>query len=73
MLDGIYYLNNSGSKWVIYRNGSKVKVKVIPDKYNNLKKEVVRTAIYFEAFGNFASVCVSIGGKKISTLSYKAA
>jgi hypothetical protein len=66
-----YYLNNSGSRMVVFKNGQKIKIRVLPDKYNGLTESVIRTAIYFESFGNFASACVSIKGKKIKTLSYE--
>jgi hypothetical protein len=71
MRNGTYYLNNNGSRWVIFDNGAKIKVRIIPDEYNGLDEEVIRTALFFEAFGNFASVTVSIKGKKVSTLSYE--
>jgi hypothetical protein len=32
-------------------------------------KEVVRTVIYYESFGNFGSCCISYKGKKISVLA----
>jgi hypothetical protein len=71
MRKGVYYLNNSGDRWVIFENGQKIKIRVLPDKYNGLTESVIRTAIFFESFGNFASACVSIKGKKIKTLSYE--
>jgi len=57
MRTGCYYLNNSGHRWVIL---PKPKITVVfPDWH-----EEGRTIILFEAFGNFASVQLSIGGKK---------
>jgi hypothetical protein len=63
-MNGYYYLNNSGSRWVIFENGKKRKITLS----TKLGKEVVRTAIYFQSFGNFASVLISYKGKKINVL-----
>jgi len=71
MIDGIYYLNNSGSRWIIVEGGRRVRVKVNPDKYNGLKNFIIRSPNYFEAFGNFVRICVNIGGKKIMTMNYQ--
>jgi HKD family nuclease len=71
MRNGIYYLNNSGRRWVILENGKRIKVKVLPDQYNGLTEPVIRTAILFESFGNFAVCMVSIKGKRIKTLNYE--
>jgi hypothetical protein len=70
MRNGTFYLNNNGSRWVVFENGKRIKVIVQPDEYNGLKFPVIRSANYFQSFGNFASVNVSIKGKKIDTLSY---
>jgi hypothetical protein len=64
-LNGLFYLNNSGQKWVIYENGKKVK-HTFKTKSG---KEITRTAIYFESFGNFGSLVISYKGKKISVLA----
>ena len=71
MKNGTYYLNNNGSKWVILEDGKRIKVLVYPDKYNGLETMVIRSVEYFESFGNFASACVSVKGKRIKTLSYQ--
>ena len=65
MRNGTYYLNNRGSKWVTFENGKKVKMKFLTQS----GKEIIRTAIYFELFGNFGSVLISYKGKKISVLA----
>jgi len=64
------YLNNYGDKWIILEHGKKVAVLIYPDKYNGLAETVVRVPRYFEAFGNYVSARVFIGGKYINTLSY---
>ena len=57
MNNNIFYLNNSGSRWVVL---PKPKVPVIlPDG-----KKAYRTAICYEAFGNFATVQISYKGIK---------
>ncbi|MFZ1517031.1 MAG: hypothetical protein WAT21_16615 [Saprospiraceae bacterium] len=64
MLNGTYYLNNNGSRWVVYSNGKKT----VHTFMTESGKEVTRTAIFYESFGNFASVCISYKGNKISVL-----
>jgi hypothetical protein len=61
MLNGCYYLNNNGSRWVVYANGQKEKV-TLETKSGEL---ITRTAIFYESFGNFGLVCISYKGKKI--------
>lgn len=63
--NGELYLNNRGDRWIQIENYRKVKVWI---KHNGVT--MLRTALYFESFGNFVSVTVSLKGKKISTLSY---
>ncbi len=64
MRNGTYYLNNTGSRWVTFENGNKVKHTW---KTEN-GKEITRTCLYFESFGNFGSACISYKGKKINVL-----
>jgi hypothetical protein len=64
-LNGMYYLNNNGSRWAVYYNGKKSKITFLTES----GKEVVRTAIFYESFGNFASCCISYKGKKINVLT----
>jgi hypothetical protein len=65
MRNGTYYLNNNGSRWVVYENGKKVK-----HTFQTTKgRTVTRTAIEFETFGNFCSLKISWRGKIISVLS----
>ena len=65
MRNGTYYLNNSGSRWIHLTNGKKDKITFKTES----GKEITRTAIFFESFGNFASVCISYKGKKINVLT----
>ena len=62
MKNGIYYLNNSGSRWIIFKDGKKEKIEM----QTTDGSKVVRTPIYYESFGNFATVCISYKGKKIN-------
>lgn len=64
MRNGVFYLNNSGSRWVVLVNGKKEK-RTFKTKSG---KDVERTIIYYESFGNFGSACISYKGKKISVL-----
>jgi len=61
METGLYYLNNTGSRWVILNNGKNEKIELQTES----GKKVIRTAIFYEQFGNFAVVCISYKGKKI--------
>ena len=65
MKNGTYYLNNNGSRWVHFINGKKEKIKLKTIS----GKPIERTAIYYESFGNFSSVCISYKGKKINVLT----
>lgn len=65
MRNGTYYLNNTGHRWVNFVNGKKEQITL----KTKSGKEVTRTAIYYEAFGNFAAVCVSYCGKRITVLT----
>lgn len=64
MRNGLFYLNNYGSKWIILENGKKPKVKFLTVS----GKVIERTPIYFESFGNFGSCLISYKGKKINIL-----
>ena len=61
----VYYLNNSGSRWIVLENGKKP-VHTFKTKSG---KTVHRTAIFYESFGNFGSVCISYKGSKIKVLA----
>jgi len=65
MRNGTYYLNNSGSRWVKLTNGQKDKItlKTVSGK------DVTRTVIYYESFGNFGSALISYQGKKLKVLA----
>jgi hypothetical protein len=65
MKDGIFYLNNSGSKWIVLINGKKEK-RTFTTKSG---KQIERTIIRYESFGNFGSAIISYKGKLISVLS----
>ena len=64
MRNGTYYLNNNGSRWVVFENGKKVKVKLQTKSGN----AVERTAIYFFSFGNFGGVRINYKGRAIDVL-----
>ena len=62
---GTFYLNNSGSRWVVLENGKKV-THTFQTKSG---KNVTRTVIEFRSFGNFGSCVISYKGKKINVLT----
>lgn len=70
-LNGLYYLNNNGSRWVIYNNGQKQRIRVLPDNFSPCSETIERTAIRFDAFGNFAAAVYYFKGKKYSSLNYE--
>ena len=61
MMNGTFYLNNDGSRWVHLIKGEKEKI-ILSTKAG---KKIERTAIFYESFGNFAVACISYKGKKI--------
>ena len=65
MRKGLYYLNNSGHRWVVFDDSGRHEEHTWKTKSG---KEVVRRVIYFESFGNFASAAISYKGKKVSVL-----
>lgn len=64
-MSGTYYLNNSGTRWVNFTNGKKDKITLLTKS----DKQITRTVIFYEAFGNFATALISYKGKKISVFS----
>lgn len=63
MRNGIYYL--TAYRWVCYVNGKKD----ILEFTTTTGRVVKRTAIFYESWGNFGSVCISWKGKKIMVLA----
>lgn len=58
--NGCYYLNNTGSRWVVFNNHAKEQTVIeLPDGTRQ-----TRTILYFESFGNFAVACISYKGVK---------
>ena len=60
---GLYYLNNSGHRWVIFDSEGKREQRTFVTASG---KQVQRRVIFYEAFGNFATCTISYKGKKIS-------
>ena len=64
-MNGVYFLNNSGSRWIVLENDKKVKC-----EFNLANGETVtRTVLEFRQFGNFVSCLISWKGKKIDVFS----
>lgn len=61
MRNGTYYLNNTGHRWVVFEDGKKPRHTFTTSK----GEQVTRTAIFYESFGNFATVCINWKGKRI--------
>ena len=64
-MNGTYYLNNSGTRWINFTNGKKDKITLLTKS----DKQITRTVIFYEAFGNFATALISYKGKKIYVFS----
>lgn len=62
MKNGLYYLNDHGSRWVVYQNVKKEKVLVVHEN-----QILERIAIEYKSFGNFTSVVYYYKGKKYGT------
>lgn len=63
---GVYYLNNSGSRWfVIDKDGmlEQITLKTVSGK------DVTRRVLFYEMFGNFVSACISYKGKRIQVFA----
>lgn len=62
MLNGTFYLNNNGSRWVGYINGVKDKITLKTES----GKEITRTVVYYSMLGNFGVVTINYKGKRLS-------
>jgi len=60
-MNGTYYLNNSGSRWVNFVNGVKDSITL----ETKSGKTITRRVLFYESFGNFALANISYKGKKI--------
>ncbi len=58
---GMYYLNNRGDRWVVYENGQKPRHTFL----TKTGRYVTRTAIFYESFGNFATIRINYRGQKL--------
>lgn len=69
---GTFYLNNSGSRWIVLDKGVKPKMKVLKDAYAPFTEPyIIVTPEFFESFGNFASLHYRYKGKKYSSVNYE--
>ncbi len=62
----MYYLNNTGSKWVVFGDDGrreKITLKTVSGK------TIERRVNYYSAFGNFATANISYKGKKIDVFA----
>jgi len=60
-MNGTYYLNNSGSRWVHYINGIKSSITLKTQSGN----QITRKVSFYESWGNYALAHISYKGKKI--------
>lgn len=59
---GVFYLNNSGSRWVVLINGKRD----VHTFITKSGKEITRVINYYQSFGNFTTANISYKGKKIN-------
>lgn len=64
-MNGTYYLNNRGSRWVRYTNGIKDSI-TLKTKSGN---QITRKVSFYELWGNYALAHISYKGKKIRVFS----
>ena len=62
ILTGLFYLNNHGSRWVVFDETGRHEQISLTTKSG---KKVTRRVIYYEMCGNFGVACISYKGKKI--------
>ena len=64
MRNGVFYLNNSGSRWVVLENGRREQ----RSWQTKSGKTITRRVIEYYSFGNFGGALISYKGKKIRVL-----
>jgi hypothetical protein len=66
MRKGIYYLNNSGHRWVVLDGSGRREKRTFETKSG---KKVTRRVNFYESFGNFATCNISYKGRKINVFA----
>lgn len=61
-MDGTYYLNNTGHRWITIKNGKKEKVNVFFPESNVVKQY---TIAFWETLGNFGVPYTRIKGEVV--------
>jgi len=67
MRKGCYYLNNSGSRWIVFDEEGKHEKHTWETRLNG--PSFTRRVIFYESFGNFASATISYKGKRFKFLT----
>ena len=63
---GLYYLNNTGHRWVVFDETGRREQRTFQTKSG---AKVVRRVNYYESFGNFATCNISYKGKRINVFA----
>ncbi len=66
MKTGLYYLNNSGSKWVVLDETGRREKRTFATKSG---AKITRRVNYYESFGNFATCNISYKGSRINVFA----
>lgn len=61
-----YYLNNSGSRWVVYDNDGKKEKRTFLTRSG---KEITRRVQWYESFGNHALLVINYKGKRFKVFA----
>lgn len=71
MRNGIYYLNNSGSRFLVLDDGKKEKIVILKGKTSPFQDTcIIRTPLFYESFGNHTAVTYKYKGERYSTLDF---
>lgn len=63
---GLFYLNNTGHKWVVFGQDGRHEKITLKTKSG---KTIERRVNYYQSFGNFATANISWKGKRINVFT----
>ena len=66
MRKGLFYLNNSGSRWVVFDEEGRHEKHTWETRRHGM---FTRRVIFYKSFGNFASATISYKGKRFKFLT----
>ena len=66
MRTGLFYLNNTGHRWVIFDESGRREKRTFETKSG---AKIERRVNYYESFGNFATCNISYKGRRINVFA----